>query len=84
MLTLLQRLPTALRCQALGTAFYRESPTPMPEATVVAWDAPLANTLGSVDVWLAAHNEQLQLADYLVGNQTPQDSTPIATVYSGH
>ncbi|WP_282099184.1 protein adenylyltransferase SelO family protein [Deefgea sp. CFH1-16] len=76
----LKHLPAALRFQALGTPFYRETPTtPMPEAIVVAWNAPLASSLG-----LAPQNEQLQLADYLVGNQTPQDTTPIATVYSGH
>ncbi|WP_288841477.1 YdiU family protein [uncultured Deefgea sp.] len=78
--TQLGQLPPARRFQALGTSFYCATPTtPMANANVVAWNAPLAATLG-----LSAQKEQVHLADYLVGNQTPQDCTPIASVYAGH
>ncbi|WP_051534483.1 protein adenylyltransferase SelO [Deefgea rivuli] len=74
------QIPPALRFQQLSANFYTECPTTtMPRAYVVAWNAAFAAELG-----LASEREQSNLADYLVGNQTPQDNTPLATVYSGH
>lgn len=45
----------------------------------MTWNAALAAELG-----LAVVSEQSDLPNYLVGNQTPQDQAPMATVYSGH
>jgi len=74
------QLPPALRWQELGTTFYQACPsTPMAQAHTVAWNAEFAQALGLTEL-----AQQYQIADYLIGNQTPQDQTPLATVYSGH
>lgn len=74
------QLSTANRFQQLSADFYQTCPcTPMPNAYAVAWNADFAAELG-----LAPFTAQAHLADYLIGNQTPQDQLPLATVYSGH
>ena len=80
MLIQFAQLAAAHRFQALSADFYQICPsTPMPNAHTVAWNADFASELG-----LASLAEQHHLADYLIGNQTPQDQPPLATVYSGH
>ncbi|WP_410498630.1 protein adenylyltransferase SelO [Chitinibacter sp. S2-10] len=83
MSTPLAQLALKPRFSTLNERFWDITlPTPMPAPHVVALNHSLAEQLG---IHFA---QDEQLADYLIGNQLPQGSTPpfypIASVYSGH
>ncbi|WP_348945386.1 protein adenylyltransferase SelO [Chitinibacter sp. FCG-7] len=73
----LAQLPLSPRFSLLHSRFWIETlPTPMPAPHTVALNHALAEELGLVFGDDAA--------DFLLGNRLPQDSQPLASVYSGH
>ena len=71
----------AARFAALGEAFgSAQPPRPLPAPYWVSQNLPLAQALGLHPDWMAS-DQALQV---FTGNQVPDGSQPMASVYSGH
>ena len=58
--------------------FARQAPTPVKAPALVAWNAPLAASLG------IEPGEEAELASLFAGNALPEGAEPLAQLYAGH